>query len=66
MWFLFQHPDEYLDRFNEERRRSERTTELTRTRRGSSALLDASPKRHGSEAVARTDQQFGRFAGHRA
>ena len=34
MWFLFQQPDEFLDRFHAERDRSERMAQLTRALRG--------------------------------
>jgi hypothetical protein len=55
MWFLFQQPDEFLDRFNEERRRSERIAQLTRALRGSTPPFDAPLQRRLTDAMARTE-----------
>jgi hypothetical protein len=66
MWLLFQQPDEYLDRFYEERRRSERTAQFTRALRDSTPPLDSPMQRRSTDALAMTDQRYGRFAPHRS
>jgi len=66
MWFLFQQPGEFLDRFNEERRRNERTAQVTRALRGSTPPFDTPPERRLTDGMARTDQWFGRFVAHRS
>jgi hypothetical protein len=59
MWFLFQQPDEFLDRFNAERGRSERIAQLTRALRGSTPPFDAPLQRRLTEAMARTERPRG-------
>jgi hypothetical protein len=59
MWFLFQQPDEYLDRFNAERVRRERIAHLTRALRGSTPPFDAPLQRRLTDAMARTEQPRG-------
>ena len=59
MWFLFQPPDEFLDRFDEERRRSERIAQLTRALRGSTPPFDAPLQRRLTDAMARAEQPRG-------
>ena len=55
MWFLFQQPDEYLERFYEERRRSEEIAQLTRALRGSTPPFDAPIQRRLANAMARPE-----------
>ena len=55
MWFLFQQPDEYLDRFYAERLRSERIAQLTRALRGSTPPFDAPLQRRLTTAMARPE-----------
>jgi hypothetical protein len=52
MWFLFQQPDEFLDRFNAERRRAERIAQLTRALRGATPPFDASLQRELRQAMS--------------
>jgi hypothetical protein len=67
MWFLFQQPDEFLDRFNEERQRSERIAQLARALRGSTPPFDTPGRRRLSDAMARTEQpRDGRLAAERS
>jgi len=66
MWLLFQQPDEYLDRFYEERRRSERTAQLTRALRHAAPPVDAPLRGRSTDAMGMTDQRYGRFAAHRS
>jgi hypothetical protein len=67
MWFLFQQPDEFLDRFNAERERSERIAQLTRALRGSTPLFDAPAQRRLTAAMARTEHPCdGRLAAERS
>jgi hypothetical protein len=53
MWFLFQQPDEFLDRFNAERRRAERIAQLTRALRGATPPFDATLQRQLQQAMSR-------------
>ena len=39
MWFFFQQPDEFIERFSAERERSERIAQLTRALRGSENVV---------------------------
>jgi hypothetical protein len=41
MWYLFQQPEEFLERFDAERERRERIAQLTRALRGSAPPFDA-------------------------
>jgi hypothetical protein len=59
MWFLFQQPDEFLDRFNEERGRRERIAQLTRALRGSTPPFDAPLQRRLTEALAGAERPRG-------
>ena len=52
MWFFFQQPDEFLERFNAERERSERIAQLTRALRGSAPPFDAPAQARLREAMA--------------
>lgn len=52
MWFLFQQPDEFLERFNAERERSERIAQLTRALRGSTPPFDGGTEIRLRQAMA--------------
>ena len=52
MWFSFQQPDEYLERFRVERERSERIAQLTRALRGSTPPFDAPARGRLENAMA--------------
>jgi hypothetical protein len=52
MWFLFQQPDEFLERFNAERERSERIAQLTRALRGSTPPFDGRTEARLERAMA--------------
>lgn len=52
MWFLFQQPDEYLERFRADRERSERIAQLTRALRGSTPPFDARTDARLRQAMA--------------
>lgn len=56
MWFLFQQPDEFLDRFDKERQRNERVAQLTRALRGSTPPFDAPLQRRLVDAMSATEQ----------
>lgn len=58
MWFLFQQPDEFLERFRAERERSERVAQLTRALRGSTPPFDGRAEARLQQAMA--DQASGR------
>jgi len=60
MWFLFQQPDEFLDRFNAERRRAERVAQLTRALRGATPPFGAAVQRQLQQAMS---QPSGEAAG---
>lgn len=53
MWFLFQQPDEFLDRFDAERRRSERVAQLTRALRGATPPFDGAVQRQLQQSMSR-------------
>ena len=57
MWFFFQQPDEFLERFQAERERSERIAQLTRALRGSTPPFDAPTSARLQQALA--DQPSG-------
>jgi hypothetical protein len=57
MWFLFQQPDEFLDRFNAERRRAERIAQLTRALRGATPPFDASLQRRLQQAMSHRSRE---------
>jgi hypothetical protein len=59
MWFLFQQPDVFLDRFKAVRERSERSAQLTRALRGSTPSFDAPAQRRLTAAMARSEQPCG-------
>jgi hypothetical protein len=52
MWFLFQQPDEFLERFHAERERSERIAQLTRALRGSTPPFDGPNAARLQQALA--------------
>lgn len=52
MWFLFQQPDEFLERFHGERRRAEERAQLLRALRGSTPPFDAAVQRRLDKAMA--------------
>lgn len=52
MWFLFQQPEDFLERFHAERERSERMAQLTRALRGSTPPFDAPTRARLREAMA--------------
>jgi hypothetical protein len=52
MWFLFQQPDEFLERFNAERRRAERIAQLTRALRGATPPFDTALQRQLQQAMS--------------
>jgi hypothetical protein len=57
MWFLFQQPDEFLDRFNAERGRAERIAQLTRALRGATPPFDASLQRDLQRAMSQRSRE---------
>jgi hypothetical protein len=69
MWFLFQHPDEFMDRFNAERQRVERIAQLTRAMRGATPPFDATTRQRLQRALAEPTHDLsrhGRLAGGRS
>ena len=69
MWFLFQQPDEFLDRFNAERRRAERIAQLTRALRGATPPFDAAVQRRLQQAMTQRSRETsgkGRLAAERS
>jgi hypothetical protein len=52
MWFLFQQPDDFLERFHAERERSERIAQLTRALRGSTPPFDGRTEARLERAMA--------------
>jgi hypothetical protein len=65
MWFFFQQPDDFLERFHAERERSERIAQLTRALRGSTPPFDAPSRARLQQAL--TDQPLsGRLAAERS
>lgn len=65
MWFLFQQPDEFLDRFNEERRRADRMAQMTRALRGATPPFDAAVQRRLRAAMSEPSRS-GRLASERS
>jgi len=57
MWFFFQQPDEFIERFSAERERSERIAQLTRALRGSPPPFDGPAEARTQKAMA--DQPCG-------
>ena len=54
MWFLFQQPEEFLERHRAERERSERLAQLTRALRGSIPPFDGRTEARLRQAMADT------------
>ena len=52
MWFFFQQPDEFLERFHAERERTERLAQLTRALRGSTPPFDAPTRARLQQSLA--------------
>jgi len=52
LFFFFQQPDEFLERFHAERERSERIAQLTRALRGSTPPFDAPTSARLQQALA--------------
>lgn len=52
MFFFFQQPDEFLERFHAERERSEKIARLTRALRGSTPPFDAPTRARLERALA--------------
>lgn len=65
MWFFFQQPEDFLERFHAERERSERIAQLARALRGSTPPFDAPIRARLQQALA--DQpQGGQLAAERS
>ena len=58
MWYLFQQPEEFLERYRAERERSERIAQLTRALRGSTPPFAGQAEARLRQAMA--DQAAGR------
>lgn len=52
MWFFYEQPDEFLERFEAERERRERIAQLTRALRGSTPPFDAPVQEQLRKAMA--------------